>query len=125
MTCAATSPSNKRPSFYEVILAGSPKVVRGFLAGLELSSGRPSTVIFSFDAGIHHEDMREKLSELIHVRTKDCHVVVDAATAQQIRKLAAAIKERIGVQVTACRHVRSAELSFKFRVYGAHRRSRT
>lgn len=110
----------ERVSFFEVVFQGSPKVVIGFLAGLALGQKRESTIIPCENAGIYHEDLREKISELIHVRAKDFHVVVDARTAQTIRELKDAIEERTGLQLKSCRHIRSAELPFKFRVFAAH-----
>jgi hypothetical protein len=110
----------RRRSFYEVVFAGSPKVVRGFMAGLRLGSGRDGVVIFNFDAGIHHEGVGEKLAEFVRLRSLDCHVVVDSGLATLLRRNAQRIVDEAGLEIRACRHVRSAELPFEFTVYARH-----
>jgi hypothetical protein len=114
---ASPQKSGKRESFYEVILQGSPKVVRGFLAGLDLGAGQHGTIIYNYDAGIFHEDLREKVSEWMHLRTADCHAVVDAGLARLIRKLEQDIRDLTGLELIACRHVRTATLAFRYTAY--------
>jgi hypothetical protein len=112
--------SRSRVSFYEVVFAGRPKVVRSFLAGLALGTCRQCTVIFNYDAGIQHEGLGERVSEFVGLRSADCHAVVDARLANLIRKLSGDIEERAGLKVDSCRHIRSAVLPFRFSVYARH-----
>jgi hypothetical protein len=110
----------RRKSFYEVVFAGSPKVVRGFMAGLRIGCAREGVVIFNFDAGIHHEGVGEKLAEFVRLRSLDCHVVVDSGLATLLRRQAQRIADEAGLEIKGCRHVRSAELPFEFTVYARH-----
>jgi hypothetical protein len=110
----------KRPSFYEVVFAGSPKVVRGFLAGLLIGTGKRATVLYSFDSGIHHEGLRERIADFVRYHAFDCHVVVERPIATFLKRHAARIEVEAGIKITSCRHVRSAELPFEFTVYARH-----
>ena len=113
---SASKPTT-RPSFYEVVFQGSPKVVRGFLAGLQIGCGEQTTVLYHFDAGIFDESRTERLAERIGFRQSDCHVIVDRYLCDRLRKIAEQIAEETGLVIESCRNVRSAELPFKFTVY--------
>ena len=113
---SASKPTT-RPSFYEVVFQGSPKVVRGFLAGLQIGCGEQTTVLYHFDAEIFDESQAGRLAERIGFKRADCHVVVDRSLCDRLRKLADEIAEETGLVIESCRNVRSAELSFKFTVY--------
>jgi hypothetical protein len=113
----SASKRTARPSFYEVVFQGSPKVVRGFLAGLQIGCGEQATVLYHFDAGIFDESQAGRLAERIGFKRADCHVVVDRSLCDRLRKLADEIAEETGLVIESCRNVRSAEMSFKFTVY--------
>ena len=113
----SASKRTARPSFYEVVFQGSPKVVRGFLAGLQIGCGEQTTVLYHFDAEIFDESQAGRLAERIGFKRADCHVVVDRSLCDRLRKLADEIAEETGLVIESCRNVRSAELSFKFTVY--------
>ena len=106
-------------SFYEVIFQGRPKVVRSFLAGLVLGAGGKGRVFYHFDAGIEHEGKVESLAELVGLKPSDCHAVVDAATGKLLKRLQDGITASTGLTISSCRHIRTAQLPFKFKVYAA------
>jgi hypothetical protein len=57
----ATKNSTAKKSFYEVVFLGKPKVVRAFMKGFVMGNLDNASVIYSFNAGIHHEGKIEKL----------------------------------------------------------------
>ena len=113
----ATKNSSAKQSFYEVVFMGKPKVVRAFMKGFVMGILDDATVIYSFNAGIHHEGKAEKLAELVGIRGTDCHVVVDAATSALIKKRTKRIVRETGLEITSHRNIRSASMYFKFHAY--------
>jgi hypothetical protein len=112
-----SSKSTGRPSFYEVVFRGSPKVVRGFLAGLQVGCNQRSTILYHYDVGIYDESRSERLAERFGFKSADCHVIVDRALSQRLRKIAKILPDKTGLEISSCRHIRSAELPFEFKVY--------
>jgi len=106
-----------KPTFYEIVVQGSPKMTRGFLAGLVIGAGHASTVIFHHDARIYEESAWEKLTELIRPQLRDIHLVADAATRRLLVKQSQRIEQEIGLSVVASRYIRSAKLPFCFKAY--------
>ena len=106
-----------KKSFYEVIFGGKPKVVRSYIAGLVAGSGHDATVYYSFEDGVFHEGKIERLSELLHVRALDCHVIVDSQTSSLLKKQAKKLPAETGLEITANKHVRSASLEFTFEAF--------
>ena len=52
-----------RPSFYEVVFNGKPKVVRAFMKGFVMGTLEDAVVIYSYNSGIFHEGKVEKGSK--------------------------------------------------------------
>ncbi len=116
-TKGTKSTTTAKKSFYEVVFTGKPKVVRAYLAGLSDGSGQDATIFFSFQDGVFHEGKAERLSELLHVRALDCHVIVDADTSRRLKKVARKLLEETGLEITANKHIRSASLVFGFEAF--------
>ena len=114
----AKKTSSAKPSFYEVVFRGKPKVVRGFLHGLTLASNPDAQVFFSFTDGINHEGKMERLVEKVGLRNPEVHVVVDGETSRIIKSLAKRIVDKTGLEIVTHRRVRrSARLPFCFHAY--------
>jgi hypothetical protein len=113
----ATNKSTAKPSFYEVVFTGKPKVVRAFMKGFVMGTLDDPTVIYSFDSGIFHEDKVEKLAEMVGIRGTDCHIIVDAATSALLKKRTKLIARETGLEITSHRNIRSASMSFKFHTF--------
>jgi hypothetical protein len=108
---------NPKLTFFEVVFQGKPKVVRAFLSGLLMGSGREATVFYHFDEGVRHDGKADKLAALVGVRATNCHVIVDADTSAFLKKLARRIADETGLQVESHRSVRSASLEFSYRAF--------
>ncbi len=117
MVKSAKSTKTAKKSFYEVVFTGKPKVVRAYLAGLTAGSGQDATIFFSFQEGVFHEGKVERLSELMHVRALDCHVIVDVDTSNRLKKVAKTLEMETGLAITSNRHIRSASLAFGFEAF--------
>ena len=113
----ANSKQEAKKSFYEVIFAGKPKVVRAYLQGLVAGSGHDACIYFSFADGVHHEGKVERLTELLHVRALDCHVIVDSETSALLKKKTKNLKAETGLEITANKHIRSASLKLSFEAF--------
>lgn len=106
-----------KPSFYEVVFQGKPKVVRAFLHGLTMGAGAEATVFFSYTDGIRHEGKVERMAEMVGLMASDCHVVVDAGTNALLKSLAKRMVAETGLEMTSHRRVKSASMAFTFKVY--------
>ena len=106
-----------KKSFYEVVFGGKPKVVRAYLIGLVDGTDHDVSIFFSFEDGVYHEGNVERLSELLHVRALDCHVIVDSATSTLLKKKAKKLPSLTGLEITANRHIRSASMEFSFEAF--------
>lgn len=113
----AQKSNNSRPTFYEVVFEGKPKVVRAFLSGLVMGAQSDATIYYSYTDGVFHEGKVEKLAELAHVRAMDCHVIVDGGTSKQLKKLKKNIKKETGLEITSHRSIRSASVEFCFQAF--------
>lgn len=113
----AQNKNSSKPTFYEVVFQGKPKVVRAFLSGLTMGTGHDATIFFSFTDGVFHEGKVEKLAEFIHVRATDCHVIVDGTTSALLKKMGKRIKRETGLEITSHRNIRSASLKFSFTAF--------
>jgi hypothetical protein len=114
----ATTRKAGEPAFNEVVIQGKAKVVRAFLSGLVLGSGRQAAVYYSYLDGVHHEGKAEKLAELVGVRESDCHVIIDADTAAWLRGLAKSITAETGLVVAANRRIRGASMAIRYEAFG-------
>ena len=115
----AETNNSAKTSFYEVVFRGKPKVVRAFLCGLTLGSGREAQIYYNYLDGVHHEGKAEKLAELVGVRATDCHAIVDRATSDQLKKLKKRIVEMTRLEITSHRRIKSASLAFGFQAFAA------
>jgi len=106
-----------KKSFYEVVFLGKPKVVRAYLAGLVHGNDHDHSIFFSFEDGVHHEGKVERLSELLHVRALDCHVIVDSATSALLKKKAKKLPATTGLEIVSNKHIRSASMEFSFEAF--------
>jgi hypothetical protein len=113
----AQNNSTARQSFYEVVFKGKPKVVRAFVTGLTMGNGTDATVFFSFTDGVHHEGKAERLSELIHIRATDCHVIVDSGTNALFKKLSKRILGETGLEIVSQVRIKSASVKFSFQAF--------
>jgi hypothetical protein len=113
----AQNNSNARPTFYEVVFQGKPKVVRAFIAGMILGTGTEAKVYYSFTDGIQHEGKAEKLAEKLHFRATDCHVVVDSAASKLLKKHARRPAEKTGLEITAHNRIKSASVRFCYQAF--------
>lgn len=113
----ANSKETSRKSFYEVVFQGKPKVVRAYLAGLIAGSGHGGQYFFSFEDGVFHEGKVEKLTEMLHVRALDCHVIVDAQTSALLKKQTRQLPKVTGLTITSHKHIRTSSLKFEFQAF--------
>jgi hypothetical protein len=113
----ATSKKSVDRAFNEVVFQGKPKVVRAFLSGLLMGSGRQATVYYSFLDGVQHEGKAEKLAEIIGMRSSDCHVIVDADTATWLKTLSRTIAAETGLGISANRRIRGASMGVHYHAY--------
>ncbi len=111
------STTTAKKSFYEVVFVGKPKVVRAYLAGLTTGSGEDASIFFSFQDGVFHEGKAERLSELLHVRALDCHVIVDSGISGRLKKAAKKLPLETGLTIDSNKHIKSASLNFKFEAF--------
>ena len=113
----ATAKTPADRAFNEVVFQGKPKVVRAFLSGLLLGSGRRSTVYFSFLDGVQHEGKAKHLAEIVGLRSSSCHAIVDAETAIWLKGLTRAIADETGLTITANRRIRSSSMELHYQAY--------
>jgi len=113
----ATKKPAAKKSFYEVVFLGKPKVVRAFMKGFVMGLHDDATVIYSFNAGIHHEGKVEKLAEMVGIRGTDCHLVVDSDTSALLKKRTKRIVAETGLNITSHRNIRSSSMAFKFQAF--------
>lgn len=113
----ATNRKAGEPAFNEIVVQGKAKVVRAFLSGLVLGSGRPASVYYSYLDGVHHEGKAERLAEMVGVRESDCHVIVDADTAAWLRGLSKTITTETGLVVSANRRIRGASMAIRYEAF--------
>ena len=92
-------------------------MVRAYIAGLVSGAGHDATIYFSYEENVFHEDKMERLSELLHVRALDCHVIVDSETSALLKKRAKKLTAETGLEIVAIKHVRSASLEFSFEAF--------
>lgn len=114
----ATNRRAGEPAFNEIVVQGKAKVVRAFLSGLVLGSGRQASVYYSYLDGVHHEGKAERLAEMVGVRESDCHVIVGADTAAWLRGLTKTIAAETGLVVTANRRIRGASMAIRYEAFG-------
>ncbi len=113
----AKKPTSARPSFYEVVFRGKPKVIRAFLQGLVMGGGVEATVFYSFSDGIEHEGKTDRLAGLVGLRASGCYLVVDRETGTLLRRLKSRIERELGLEIVALRRVKSARMAFDFNTY--------
>ena len=113
----ATKNNTAKKSFYEVVFLGKPKVVRAFMKGFVMGNLDNASVIYSFNAGIHHEGKVEKMVEMVGIRGTDCHVIVDSDTSALLKKWAKRITRETGLEIVSHRNIRSASMYFKFQAF--------
>lgn len=106
-----------RPTFYEVVFQGKPKVVRAFLIGFVMGNVDDAQVFFNFTDGIFHEGKAEKLKEIVGIRGTDCHAVVDAGTSALLKKMKKRVEAETGLVITSHRAIRSATMEFSFQAF--------
>lgn len=113
----AKKPTSTRPSFYEVVFQGKPKVVRAFLEGLVLGGGLDATVFYSYLDGIAHDGKAERLARKVGIRSAECHVVVDRETNALLRRLKRRIEKDLGLGIASQKRVAGARMDFEFHTY--------
>jgi len=112
-----TRSGSTRRTFYEVEIQGPPKVIFGFISGFLLGSGEDTTAYCCLDDDVAHEGIGERLAELVRLRPRDVHVVLDNSTTKLLKKVARRMKQETGLELVSCRHIRSASFHFKFDAY--------
>ncbi|MCP4546992.1 MAG: hypothetical protein GY835_11055 [bacterium] len=107
------------PSFYEVVFKGSPKLTRGFLAGLVMGSEEEATIFFNLDDGIFHEGLGDRVADFISVLPANCHVIMDNKTCARLKKLKRRVERSVGLEIKSFKRIRSGSMHFKFETFGA------
>ena len=113
----AQNTSSAKPSFYEVVFQGKPKVVRAFLSGLVMGTGADATIFYSYTDGVFHEGKAEKFAEMTHIRAIDCHVIVDSVTSAFLKKKKKSILKETGLEIKSHKRIRSGNLAFSFQAF--------
>lgn len=113
----AKNPTSARPSFYEVVFRGKPKVVRAFMQGLVMGGGGDATIFYNYDVGIEHEGKAKKLAGLVGIRGTACHVIVDSVTVASLRRLRKRIAKEMGLEISSLKRVKSARMAFEFQTF--------
>nr|MEE4267025.1 hypothetical protein [Candidatus Krumholzibacteria bacterium] len=113
----AQKKSSAKPSYFEVVFKGKPKVVRAFLSGLVMGSGAEGDIYYSYSEGVFHEGKAEKFKELTHFRAIDCHVIMDRETSALVKKMQKSIATETGLEITSHRSIRSASIELSFEAF--------
>ena len=106
-----------KPSYYEVVFKGKPKVVRAFLSGLLMGSGAEGDIYYSYSEGVFHEGKAEKFKEMTRFRAIDCHVIMDKETSTLLKKMQKGIATETGLEITSHRSIRSASIELCFEAF--------
>jgi hypothetical protein len=106
-----------RITFYEVVMAGSHKMVRGFITGLQLGRQEEKRIYYHFQEGVFHEKFPERLAEAVHILPEDCHLIVDSKIRDLLKRFARPMEAELGLRIKSIRYIRSAVLPFRFEAY--------
>ena len=109
------------PTFYEVALKGSPKAVRGFLAGLVLGADLEHDGWYHLDEDIAPGDqaasVRRVVQKLHLLPVSEVRAVVGAPIAKKLRSLARAIAESGVCEVIAVKRIKQARVTVSYHTF--------
>jgi len=109
------------PTFSEVVFKGSPKAVRGLLAGLAIGQDVPATYWFHDDVRIADPDQprrARRAAEKLHLLpVTEVRAVVSGDLAARLRKAGKEIAATGVCEVAAVRKVRRARAPLRYHTY--------
>ncbi len=109
------------PSFYEVILKGSPKAVRGLLAGLTLGNDLPHEVWYHQDEDVAEADdsgaVRRAVEMLHLLPVSEVRAVVTGPVAKLLRSLSRRIAKLGICEVEAIKRIKQARVELHYHTF--------
>lgn len=109
------------PSFYEVVVNGSPKIVRGLLTGLALGAGLPDEYWFHRDHDVVDpttpRTVRRAAERLHLMPTATVRVVVPGELAKLLRARKKAIAVSGLCEIEAIDRIKQAQVEIKYHTY--------
>ena len=109
------------PTFYEVELKGSPKAVRGLIAGIVLGSGLEHDGWFHQDEDIAPSNqsvsVRQAAQRLHLLPVSEVRAVVAAPVAKKLRSLARTIAESGVCKVVAIKRIKQARVTVSYHTF--------
>jgi hypothetical protein len=98
--------------YYEIVLDGDAKVLRGFVAGYLSASGLAPEVFVARDFHVEHDSLAHQLAEWIGLVADRTHFIVPEAIQAKIEQGTGGIGTRLGITVVEQRRI--AEVRFEF-----------
>lgn len=98
--------------WHQLIITGSEKTLRGFVAGFAAASGL-GEVSFGSDLGIEPASLASRVRELVAPGAAVHSVYAPSETAARLAEALAAQGERVGLRLAAQRPVLAASFSFQ------------
>ncbi len=108
------------PTFSEVTLKGSPKVVRGFLAGVALGSGECLPYWFHHDEDIISDSgasTAHRAAALLHLQTGDVQFVATGPLVKLLRKVQREAADRGICELNSIVKIKSASCHLSYRAF--------
>ena len=113
-----SNPRTAAPTFYEVELKGSPKAVRGFLAGLVLGADLEHDGWYHLDEDIapgnQSASVRRAAQKLHLLPVSEVRAVVAAPIAKKLRSLARAVAKAGVCEVVAIKRLKQARVTVEY-----------
>ena len=103
--------------YHEVVLDGDAEILRGFLVGYLVATGLENKVFVSRDYHVENDSMAYQLGEWIGLLENRTHLIVPAATGDQLRAGVEEAGDALKIEFHASRKLTSAGFDFEWETY--------
>jgi len=103
--------------YYEIVLDGDAKVLRGFVAGYLSASGLSPEVFVAREFHVEHDSLAHQLAEWIGLVADRTHFIVPEAIHAKIEEGTGGIGTHLGIKVVEQRRIAEARFGFSWKTH--------
>ena len=112
-------------TYYEVLIKGSPELIRGFMIGFEEGKGTRGELVFEEHCRVEEDSPLELLYHILTIHHDRTTIIVEAGFHDLLFKAIETRRREVPVEIQSVREITRAGFAFRFRTFSRKRERRS
>jgi hypothetical protein len=104
-------------TYYEVLIKGSPELIRGFMIGFEEGKGTRGELVFEEHCRVEEDSPLELLYHILTIHHDRTTIIVEAGFHDLLFKAIETRRREVPVEIQSVREITRAGFAFRFRTF--------